>query len=86
MAKVVPIAKALPNEKVIKAAEQILELAKAGHLRSLIWCGEDRGGYGMGWVTGHTDRVALLGMLSRMQNKLNTLIDQTSESEPFDGP
>lgn len=83
--KVVAIGKAKPHPQVVSALEILLERAKLGELRSLVWVAElqdeshDNGRQGTYTV------MTLLGQLTRLIHKIQLDADEASRINTQEG-
>lgn len=75
-AKIYVVPKAKPNQDVIEVLKELLSKAKSGELRSIMAIGTITGGATFGtWSTHEADLYMLLGQASRLQYRVNTLLD-----------
>lgn len=79
MVDIIAIGKAAPVPDVIEEAEKLLELAKAGELRSLMWLGDGGDAMLSGW-TPVDDVFRLLAQSARLQHRIQLRIDDPSEA------
>jgi hypothetical protein len=80
---VVKIGKAAPDDQVIEQAEFILEQAKAGNMRSLLWVSENLDGTYTHGITRRTDSFKCLAYLDRLRHRVNLWLDADSH-DPID--
>ncbi len=78
-----------PIPAVVAMAERILEAAKSGDLRTLVWVGEIRNPDGAGgewvrseWDMPNNDRMVTLGHLTRLIYRINRDIDKDASDGP----
>lgn len=75
-AKIYVVPKAKPNQNVIELLKDLLSKAKAGELRSIMAIGTVTGGATITtWSTAEADLYMLLGQASRLQYRVNLLLD-----------
>lgn len=77
MVEVVKIGKAAPDAEVVRVAEEILERARSGELRSIIWIADANGGWVSGFVGQH-DVLQTVGQLARLQHRLQCDMDSVA--------
>jgi hypothetical protein len=76
MVEIVSIGQAAPVPEVVEMAEEILESAKSGELRSLLYLAEIDGGAGVRYASSAVrNRFEILGFLSRIMHKINARFD-----------
>ncbi|CAB5220305.1 hypothetical protein UFOVP235_33 [uncultured Caudovirales phage] len=73
--EVVKIGKAKADEAVIEHAEMVLQCAKSGQLRSLLWIGENIDGSHTHGITCREDDYKTLAYLERLKHRIQLLMD-----------